>query len=158
MGGLAKGIAQGLGLQSIASDPGLDLQMLFKNGAAAAMGMARRLGRRNIRHVDTSWPWIQSQARSGKARLEQIAGAENPADALTKHLASLDLLKHGSPMGVLFGDGRAAAAPQLTTPLANLAKSSKEVVRQSTHKQRTATSHAHVTNLWPRRCLCRADL
>ena len=74
LGGLAKGIAQGKGLRSIASDLGRTFSLKLRTDATAAMGMARRLGIGNIRHLDTSLLWVQHAVRSGEVELETVPG------------------------------------------------------------------------------------
>ena len=130
LGGLSKGISQGLGLKSIATDLGIDSGMKLKTDATAAMGMARRLGVGKARHLDTSILWVQGHVRSGEVLLENIPGQVNPGDALTKYLSGPDLRGHLERMGLSFEEGRAASAPQLTTACVDEAASAKEVMRE----------------------------
>ena len=129
LGGLAKGIAQGMGLRSIAADLGIDLPLTLRTDATAAMGMARRLGIGKIRHLDTSLLWVQDKVRSGDVSMEKVAGAENPGDAMTKHLAGPELKQHVARMGLYFEEGRAESAPQLAASLQASADGDKEVLR-----------------------------
>ena len=79
--------------------------------ATAAMGMTRRLGVGKVRHLDNSLLWIQAKVRGGDVLMEKVAGAENPADALTKHLSGPQLRQHLQRMSLVLEDGRAASAP-----------------------------------------------
>ena len=111
LGGLSKGIAQGIGLRSIAADLGITLPLTLKTDATAAMGMARRLGIGKIRHLDTALLWVQQAVRSGEVDLQKVAGAENPGDAFTKYLPGRDLNTHMDRLGLVRREGRPRAAP-----------------------------------------------
>ena len=111
LGGLCRGAANGIGLQSLAKDLGLDWNIKMYTDATAAIGMTRRLGVGKIRHLDTSLLWIQSKVRSGQILLEKVLGVENPADSLTKHLTGPQIQAHLTRMALFPEDGRAASAP-----------------------------------------------
>ena len=115
LGGIAKGMSQGLGLRSIGHDLGISLALKLWTDATAAMGMARRLGVGKIRHLDTSLLWVQQQVRTGDFTLEKVPGQENPGDALTQHLSGQELRGHNQRMHLELREGRAESAPQLTT-------------------------------------------
>jgi hypothetical protein len=51
--------------------------------------------------------------RNKEFDLYKVAGEDNPADAMTKHLERSVLDKHLRCMGLLRATGRPAAAPQL---------------------------------------------
>lgn len=129
LGGLAKGIPQGIGIRSIAADLGIDLRLRLRTDATAAMGMARRLGVGTLRHLDTSLLWVQDHVRSGQVVLKKVAGVENPGDAMTKYLAGPDLRGHLDRMHLSFEEGRPKTAPQLTTAVTKALARDKEVLR-----------------------------
>ena len=128
LGGMAKGMSQGLGLRSIGADLGISLQLRLRTDATAAMGMSRRLGVGKIRHLDTSLLWVQDKIRSGDVALEKAAGELNPGDALTKYLDWPTLRGHVERMGLVFEEGRADSAPQLTTSLHTVIASTGQIV------------------------------
>ena len=111
LGGLCKGAAQGIGLRSLAHDLGLSWTIKVYTDATAAMGMSRRLGVGKVRHLDTSLLWIQAKVRGGDVLMEKVLGADNPSDALTKHLAGPQLQQHLRRMGLVHEEGRADSAP-----------------------------------------------
>ena len=94
LGGLTRGAAQGIGLRAIANDLGFNYSIMLHTDATAAMGMSRRLGVGKIRHLDTGLLWTQDKVRSGDVGLSKVAGPENPADSLTKHLNGADVKRH----------------------------------------------------------------
>ena len=81
--------------------------------ATAAIGMSRRLGIGEIRNLDTSLLWLQHKVRSKEVPISKVAGAENCADALTKHLNGPMLRAHLERMALVFKTRRAAPAPKL---------------------------------------------
>ena len=63
--GIGKGAAQGLGLQTIARDLGIELNLTVATDATAAIGIARRGGLGKVRHLATADLWIQDKIRKG---------------------------------------------------------------------------------------------
>ena len=114
MGGIAYGMAQALGLQSICRDLGLDLKLRVHSDATAAIGIAKRRGLGRIRHLHTADLWVQEKIRSGHVELLKILGSENPADLFTKYVDSTVIAMARKRMDLIFRDGRSAIAPQIT--------------------------------------------
>ena len=111
LGGLCKGAANGIGMRSLAADLGITWSIKVFTDATAAMGMTRRLGVGKVRHLDTALLWIQSKVRGGDVGMEKVAGADNPADALTKYLPGPLLQQQYARMGLVHEEGRAKTAP-----------------------------------------------
>ena len=108
--GIAAGIAQGLGLQSIARDLGLEVGVRVHTDATAAMGICRRRGLGKIRHLDVTDLWCQEQVRTGKVSLHKVLGTQNPADIMTKHTDRATLEKMLGLMNLRTMSGRAEGA------------------------------------------------
>lgn len=117
LGGISKGLSQGIGLRSVAADLGISISLRLRTDATAAIGMTRRLGVGKVRHLDTSLLWVQQHVRSGDVLIEKVDGAENPSDAPTKHLIGADLRGHLARMNAEVREGRPASAQQLTTAI-----------------------------------------
>ena len=81
--GIAQGIAQALGLQSLMRDLGWSIKVRVLSDATAAIGIARCKGLGKIRHLDTTDLWIQDKIRSKQVVLDKVLGSENPADMFT---------------------------------------------------------------------------
>ena len=64
--GIAMGAAQGIGLQSLLKDLGWNVELKIWSDATAAIGIARRKGLGNKRHLDTTDLWLQDKIRSRK--------------------------------------------------------------------------------------------
>ena len=111
LGGINMGIAQGLGMQSVAADLGFKLKIRVHTDASAAIGICRRRGMGKVRHLDVADLWCQEKIRTGAVELQKVLGTENPADALTKYLDRQSLDKCLKTMGMTELSGRAACAP-----------------------------------------------
>ena len=109
--GIAAGITQGLGMQSIARDLGISIGIRIHTDATAAMGICRRRGLGKIRHLDVTDLWCQEKVRDGTVQLLKVLGADNPADIMTKYVdrAILDNMLGNVGLSVL--EGRAECAP-----------------------------------------------
>ena len=111
--GITQGAAQALGVKSLMADMGWSININLHSDATAAIGIARRKGLGKIRHLDTADLWIQDQIRKGDFALVKVAGADNPADILTKNVDKPLLLKHMETLGLSVQEGRAESAPAI---------------------------------------------
>ena len=112
--GIVRGASQALGFQSMAADLGFITNVHIKTDASAAIGICRRRGLGKIRHLAVSDLWIQERLRNQDFTLEEVQGADNPADALTKHIDRPTLLRLMPRMSLQHEAGRATSAPELT--------------------------------------------
>ena len=113
LAGVVKGASEGLGLQSLGRDLGVELGLRVFADSTAAVGICRRCGIGNVRHLAVGQLWVQERLRCGDFELYKVAGTANPADALTKHLARDVLDRHLAAMAVRRLSGRAASVPHL---------------------------------------------
>ena len=113
LGGICRGASIGLGLQSLASDLGMTLELEVLTDATAAIGICRRRGLGKIRHLATADLWVHDRLRRGDFRLTKVPGAENPADILTKFVSRDVMAKHMATMGLVSESGRAKSAPTI---------------------------------------------
>ena len=91
---LVRAGSHALGLQSMLREFGVEVGIVIKSDASAAIGIAKRKGLGKVRHVDVSQLWIQEKVASGSIKLVKVGSAENLADALTKYVKSEDLNNH----------------------------------------------------------------
>ena len=91
---VVRAATEGMGLQSLLGDFDLCGHVAIKSNATAAIGMVHRLGLGKVRHLAVGDLWVQHHARSGKIRVSQMSGLENPSDAQTKYLGPEPLLRH----------------------------------------------------------------
>ena len=113
LNGICRGASIALGLQSIAKDLGISLVVEVLTDATAAIGICRRRGLGKIRHLHVADLWVQDRVKRGDFALTKIAGSDNPADILTKHVPRDVMIRHMKFMGLWPEDGRAALAPTL---------------------------------------------
>ena len=109
--GLGQGIAQALGLRSLAADTNWPLQLNVHTDATAAIGIAKRRGLGKVRHLHTTDLWVQETVRNGDVALHNVLGAENPADIFTKYLDRTIMEAAMKKLDLHYMPGRAKAAP-----------------------------------------------
>ena len=78
-----------------------------------ARGIIHRAGLGKLRHLETGSLWLQSAVKAKKLQVRKVLGTENPADLLTKHLASADMWKHLEKLQMMPEDGRTGAVPHI---------------------------------------------
>ena len=117
--GIGDGLAQAIGLQSIAADLGMIWRIDIHTDATAAIGIARRRGMGRIRHLDVTDLWIQEKFNSKLAFLHKVPGADNPADILTKYTDRIILQKMLKIMNLKVMSGRSSVAPAAMGTTAN---------------------------------------
>ena len=113
--GIARGIQNGLGFQSMCADMALAKPLRIHSDATAAIGVARRKGLGKLRHLDVEDLWVQDKVRSGAVELLKVLGTDNPADVFTKYVEHAILVKALNFMNIYPEEGRAASAPAAAT-------------------------------------------
>ena len=84
---LIRGACTSLGFQSHYHDWMIDVPIQIFSDSSAARSVARRRGiGGRLRHLQTRHLWLQSRVALGHFKLDFVAGAQNPADTLTKPL------------------------------------------------------------------------
>ena len=109
--GIGAGMAQALGLQSLAKDMHWPLKVRVHSDATADIGISKRRGLGKIRHLNTADLWVQEKVRNKSVELLKVLGTENPADCFTKYLDRASMEKALASMNLVFMDGRAKSAP-----------------------------------------------
>ena len=120
LGGVVKGVAEGLGAQALAADMGLDLALSVHADSSAAIGICRRSGIGRVRHLAVGQLWVQAHLRAGAFALYKVRGEHNPADLCTKHLARPILDRLLALAGVARESGRATSAPLATAEVTHI--------------------------------------
>ena len=114
MYGVVKVSGAALGQQSLFADLGIALQVRVWTDSSAAIGICSRQGLGKLRHIDTQALWVQERVRTKSIILKKVRGELNPADLLTKFIVGKDKVDQLVALyGLVFMDGRAAAAPLL---------------------------------------------
>ena len=81
---LVTGCAEGLGMQSVLTDLGVQAGVRIWTDSSTARAVASRRGLGKLRHVELKFLWVQEIVKRGRVRVGWIPGAKNPADHLTK--------------------------------------------------------------------------
>ena len=68
-----------------------------------------------MRHIDTSYLWIQQVNAEKALEYDKVAGEYNIADLMTKDLDSITMNKHCVALGMEFTEGRNLLAAKLNT-------------------------------------------
>jgi hypothetical protein len=110
--GIVKGTAEALGIQSLGRDLGVEMGVSVHTDSSAAAGICRRSGIGRVRHLAVGQLWVQEGLRRGDFKLFKVAGTENPADLLTKHLPRETIDRHLTAVSMIRQEGRAATAPE----------------------------------------------
>eukprot|EP00973_Karenia_brevis_P089429 12397718-Karenia_brevis.AAC.1 len=110
---LTKAASQTLGIMTMAKDFGDMLEAEIKCDANATLAMVHRSGLGKVRHVEVQYLWIQSYVADKKFALKKVAGADNAADLLTKHVPQELMHHHLKNINCRITIGRARTAPQL---------------------------------------------
>ena len=90
---LVTGAQEGLFIQHLASELGLQLRLCLGSDASAAISMSQRAGAGKTRHMALRVMFLKDLVRHGVLVLEKIRSAENPADCLTKAVSGEELEK-----------------------------------------------------------------
>ena len=110
---LIRAAAAGMGMQGILVDLGIGSSLVVHSDLSAALGIAKRSGLGKTRHIAVHLLWIQDKVRNGNFVLEKVLGTKNPADLLTKHLATVAMKEHIDRMGFTFVEGRSKEMPDI---------------------------------------------
>ncbi len=123
LGAVVRGFSEVLGIQSVASDLGVELKPEVHADSSAAIGICRRCGIGKVRHLAVAQLWVQDLVKSKACGLHKVLGTENPADLMTKPLPRVEIDGHLERLGLSRATGRAETAPradaEVDTTLAN---------------------------------------
>ena len=75
--------------------------------ASAALGIAKRDGAGKLRHINVKSLWLQEKKLRSELTFNKIAGENNPADGLTKHVRQELAQKYASSTGIGLSQDRA---------------------------------------------------
>ena len=84
--GVVKEASQGLGMQAMVQDLGMEVSLRLGSDASTARCIAARRGVGNVRRIEVCQLWLQEKVQEGNVRLMRVKGIDNPADVLTNHV------------------------------------------------------------------------
>ena len=109
---IVSGIAEGIGVQSILRDYGIDCAIRCFSDSSAAVGIVKRTGIGRVRHLQTQYLWVQELINNGKVSIHKVGTNSNPADLLTKYLDSNKMHEHLQRIGIHDSHNRPTNAPK----------------------------------------------
>ena len=110
-----KASAESLGIISLLNDAGRDMRAYVFGDAGAALGIIarRRLGK--VRHLNTSYLWVQEKAATEEIKYGKTQGEKNTADLFTKPLDWNTVLYHTESMNCKLAEGRDSMGYQVAS-------------------------------------------
>ena len=81
--------------------------------ASAALGIIGRTGLGKMRHIDTSYLWLQQQSIKDKLKFKKVLGTESPPDMNTKGPNENLINKYTEMLNREHREGRSDLAPEL---------------------------------------------
>ena len=101
-----KASAESMGIVSLMKDAGKLIKAHVFGDASAALGIIARKGLGKVRHLNTSYLWVQEKAANDEIKYSKIPGQKNIADLFTKPLDWQTLMTHTESMSCKFTEGR----------------------------------------------------
>ena len=86
-----KAAAEGLGIQALARDLGIELTLRIWVDSTTADAIASRIGLGKVRHMEVKYLSAQEAHQNKRFCIRKIAGERNPADVLTKPKSVSDM-------------------------------------------------------------------
>ncbi len=107
---VVSGSAEGLGVQSLASDLGwkMAVKVKVKTDSSTAKAVAGRRGLGKLRHVELRYLWVQEAVARGRIAVKKVDGVWNPADLLTKGKTYLEFARLLKQVGAEFVEAESA--------------------------------------------------
>ena len=102
LGAAVKASQEVLGIMSLWKDVGDTTWGHVMGDASAAIGIIRRIGLGKMRHLNTSWLWVQEKEASLELQCHKVKGSDNSADLFTKALEHDSIRRHTEAMGCEF--------------------------------------------------------
>jgi hypothetical protein len=94
-----KGATEGLGLQSMCEEIGIQLELQVHTDSDACRGTVHRTGLGRLKHLRIEELWLQSAVEEGRVRVVRVPRELNPADCLTKLVARPELMRQCRLLG-----------------------------------------------------------
>ena len=123
--------------------------------ASAALGIIGRTGLGKLRHIDTSYLWLQQDSIKKKLKMNKVPGTENPADMNTKGLSGDEIAKYTKMLNMKYEEGRAELAPEVHQ-IVNKQKCTRfnSTSSKITHKVRIKENQESLQNLQLHKTKC----
>ena len=87
-------------MKSMAEDLGWSWSVRLWTDSSACKGTCNRSGLGRLKHLEVENVWLQGAVKEKRVELIKVAGTENMADILTKHLPRASLDRHLANLGL----------------------------------------------------------
>ena len=136
---IIKTSSETVGIISILKDWNMFYKADIMADASAALGIIGRTGLGKLRHIDTSYLWLQQESIKKKLIMGKVKGTENPADMNTKGLSGDEITKYVKMIGMGYKEGRSELAPEVhqminKTKCVRFNSTSSKVTRRARNK------------------------
>ena len=111
--GIIKTSSETLGIVSILKDWHMIYKADLMADASAALGIIGRTGLGKLRHIDTSYLWLQQDSIKHKLKPNKVKGTENRSDMNTKGLNGDDTSRYVRMLNMQHQEGRSELAPEV---------------------------------------------
>jgi hypothetical protein len=95
-----KGATEGLGLQTMLREMGIDLKLLVHTDSDACRGTCHRTGLGRLKHLQIEELWLQKALEEKRLHLVRVPRDLNPADCLTKFVPQSEMVRQCTLMGL----------------------------------------------------------
>ena len=91
-----------------------------------------------IKHVETTYLWLQQKKKNQELRIEKFRGTVNPADLMTKHLDGKRWVLLRDLLNIKHIGGRPTSAPKLTMDTAYTSRALRALAAMTLARQAAA--------------------
>ena len=70
--GLVRGTSTGIGIRGLMQDLGAEFRVRTSTGSSVALGISKRRGLGNVRHIELDQLWIQDKVSSGEVDVRKV--------------------------------------------------------------------------------------
>ena len=114
---MTRAACDGLYVQQVLKEMGVDAALVIEGDAAAALGNASKLSGGRMQHLKTSETFIKQIVKRKLCRLGKINTKENAADLLTKHVPPEDLNRLVKQTGYRAREDHERFSPETLEPI-----------------------------------------
>ena len=92
----------------------IQVDLVVKSDAVAAIGIVRRQGLGRVRHLAVADLWVQQKSLKAEVAYKKLEGTKNTSDMLTKVVEREVISRHMETLGLQFRPGRHPQTPTYT--------------------------------------------
>lgn len=161
---IIKTSSETLGIISILKDWNMLYKADIMADASAALGIIGRTGLGKLRHIDTSYLWLQQESIKKKLKMNKVPGTENPADMNTKGLSGEEIAKYIKMLNMGYKEGRSELAPEVHQVInkqkcnrfnsTSLKVTHRVRIKENQQNKETDTNHRENPQLQQPSCIC----